>query len=113
MKKPLSRKVIRLAIDTVFGFLTSRVKTAAALAAVGLDRVLDPARPLPDRTGLVVLLGVLAVLDVLAHFGLVPDLCTPDRPCEECLQFVEEQGFYPYGAACPAPLYLDEKEADR
>ncbi|MFJ8628894.1 hypothetical protein ACIRD3_39435 [Kitasatospora sp. NPDC093550] len=108
MKKPLSRRLVRLVLDTAFGFLNTRVKTAAALATVGFDRIVDPSRPLPNDTGLVVTIGAFAVLDVLAHFGLMPDLCTPDQPCVECLEFVAEQGFHPYDV--PAPVYTDPKE---
>ncbi|MFB7619285.1 hypothetical protein [Kitasatospora sp. NPDC056181] len=107
--KTLTRRTVTLLLDTVFGFLNSTVKTVAALAVVGLDRVVDPVRVLPNHTGLVITLGVLAALDALAWFGVMPERCTADQPCDECLRYVEANGFYPYGAT-PTGIYTEAKE---
>ncbi len=110
MKRLTRRSIPNFLLDQLFGFLQSWTKTVAALAVVGLDRVVDPTRDMPNQTGLVITLGVLAALDALAWFGVMPERCTADEPCDDCLRYVEQAGFYPYGATTPTGVYTDTKE---
>lgn len=109
--------VSRKLLVAVSNFLNTTGKALVALAAIGAAHLIEPGHPLPNRTPLVIVVGVFALLDALAFFGVFPELvpCTGDEPCDECLQFVEKNGFHPYAAAAHvdpydySPAYTDEE----
>lgn len=76
-----------------FHLLGSRTKAAFALAVIGFTAIVENG-VLVHRTAVVIIIAVLALLDTLARFGVMPRQCSTARPCADCRQFAAEHGVY-------------------